>query len=239
MIQAIPAIDLIDGACVRLSQGDYAQKTVYESDPVAMAKRFEAAGFSRLHIVDLDGAKAGVPQHLEVLRAIADQTSLVLDYGGGIKTSDNVRQILKSGAAMVSVGSIAHKNPELVKSWISDFGSKSILLAADVRDEMIALNAWQEASQTSIFDYIADYAQAGLTQFFCTDVSKDGLLQGVAEDLYRRLREAFPALHLVASGGVSQLSDVTKLNTLGVDAVIIGKAIYEGRITLEELKVYA
>jgi phosphoribosylformimino-5-aminoimidazole carboxamide ribotide isomerase len=234
-IIAIPAIDLIDGQCVRLTQGDYAQKAVYHSNPLEVALAFEKWGFRRLHIVDLDGAKAGKPTNLAVLKTIAQQTNLVLDFGGGIKTAEDLETIFEAGASMVSLGSLAVKNPDLVKKWIADFGAEKIWLAADVLEETIALNAWQEKSTVSVFDFIADYQQAGLTQFFCTDVSKDGLLQGVSLALYQKLRNAFPTMHITASGGVATWADIEALEQIGLEGVIVGKALYEQRIAADAL----
>ncbi len=239
MIQIIPAIDIINGQCVRLTQGDYDQKKVYDKDPVEMAKKYQDEGFQRLHVVDLDGAKSGAPKHLALVEQMAAKTNLTIDYGGGIKTTEQVQAVLDAGAAMANIGSLAVKQPEVFKSWLQQFGPDKILLASDVKGEKIAINAWQDESEVSIYDFISDFITNGLSQFFCTDVSKDGLLQGVALDLYQNLRERFPNMTIIASGGVASLQDIEALDQAGIDGVIVGKAIYEKRISLEELKVYA
>lgn len=239
MIQIIPAIDIINGQCVRLTQGDYSQKKVYDKDPVEMAQKYQDEGFQRLHVVDLDGAKSGSPKHLALVEQMAAKTSLTIDYGGGIKTAEQVQSVLDAGAAMANIGSLAVKQPEVFKAWLSDFGAEKILLASDVKGEKIAINAWQDESEISIYDFVADFIPSGLTQFFCTDVSKDGLLQGVALELYRNLKKRFPEMTIIASGGVASLQDIDALDKEGVDGVIVGKAIYENRIALEDLKQYA
>lgn len=235
-MEIIPAIDLIDGKCVRLTQGDYAQKTIYEENPLKQAKAFEEMGFKSLHLVDLDGAKAGNPQNSSILEKITSQTNLSIDFGGGLKTEKDLEQVWNAGAKMATIGSIAVKKPNLVKEWMQKFAPDKILLAADVKDEKIALNAWQDSSELSIFDFIEDYLQVGLTQFFCTDVSKDGLLQGVNLELYQKLRDRFPNTNIIASGGVASIKDVEELQKIGIDAVIVGKALYEGKISKEEMK---
>lgn len=235
MLKIIPAIDIIDGKCVRLKQGDYSQKSIYSKEPLEMAKQYADLGFERLHLVDLDGAKSGKPVHLNILEQICTNTSLSVDYGGGIKSKDDLERVLESGAAMANIGSLAVKNPSLFKEWLIDFGSSKILLASDVKDEKVAINAWQDSSEIHIFDFIEDFAIAGLTQFFCTDVAKDGLLEGTNLDLYAKLRKKFPALEIIASGGVAKIEELTKLQEMGIDGVIIGKAIYEDKISLKEL----
>ena len=239
MIQIIPAIDIINGQCVRLTQGDYAQKKVYDKDPVEMAQKYQDEGFQRLHVVDLDGAKSGAPKHLALVEQMAAKTSLTIDYGGGIKTAEQVQAVLDAGAAMANIGSLAVKQPAIFKSWLEKFGADKILLASDVKGEKIAINAWQDESEVSIYDFVADFIPNGLSQFFCTDVSKDGLLQGVALDLYQNLRQRFPEMTIIASGGVASMQDIEVLDQAGINGVIVGKAIYENRISLEELKAYA
>ena len=231
-LQLIPAIDLIDGKCVRLTHGDYDTQKIYNSDPLDQAKIFEDKGIKRLHIVDLDGAKAGKPQHLNVLEKIASQTNLTIDFGGGIRDAESVENILSSGAKMVSVGSIAVKKPEVFESWLSEFGGKSILLAADVRDEKLLTDAWKNESEFTIFEFIENWKQKGLTQFFCTDITKDGALEGLNTDFYGELKSKFPDLTVIASGGVTSQDDLIQLDKLGVDGAIVGKAIYEERIVL-------
>jgi phosphoribosylformimino-5-aminoimidazole carboxamide ribotide isomerase len=235
MIEVIPAIDIIDGKCVRLTKGDYAQKKVYSEDPLEVAKSFEGVGLRRLHVVDLDGAKAQHIVNHKALEKIATKTSLVVDFGGGLKTSDDLRIAFECGAHMVTGGSIAVKNPEEFTRWIEKFGGEKIILGADVVNEKIAVSGWQEGTDLDLLPFIKSYSDKGITQVICTDISKDGMLQGANLALYRKIQEAFPSLHLIASGGVSQLSDVEELDRHGLRSVIVGKAIYEGRITMEEL----
>jgi phosphoribosylformimino-5-aminoimidazole carboxamide ribotide isomerase len=231
----IPAIDIIDGKCVRLTQGDYSRKKVYSQDPLDVAKMFENAGLQRLHLVDLDGAKAGSVQNWKVLENIAANTSLVIDFGGGVKTNKDVQVILGSGAALVTVGSIAVKNEELFSSWLTEYGADKFFLGADVKDEMIAVHGWLETTDISVFDLINKYAAKGITQVFCTDVAKDGLLKGASVDLYKKIIERFPSIELSASGGVSTVDDLTELQNIGCAGAIVGKAIYENKIALEQL----
>jgi phosphoribosylformimino-5-aminoimidazole carboxamide ribotide isomerase len=238
MIEIIPAIDVIDGKCVRLSQGDYQTKKIYNELPVEVAKEFEDAGIQRLHMVDLDGAKQGKIINLKTLEAVASQTKLKIDFGGGIKTTADVESVLNAGAAFFNIGSIAVKQPEIVESWIQQFGADKILLGADVKDENIMIHGWQQSANINIINYISDYIIKGIKNIFCTDISKDGLLQGTSTELYKKILKAFPELHLIASGGVSVIDDVDELNTIGCSGVIIGKALYEGRIQLAELKKY-
>jgi phosphoribosylformimino-5-aminoimidazole carboxamide ribotide isomerase len=234
-MEIIPAIDIIDGKCVRLTQGDYSQKKVYNERPLEVARQFEDAGLRRLHLVDLDGAKAGAVKNWKVLEAIAGKTALVIDFGGGIKTAADVEIIFNSGAALATVGSIAVKDGALFVSWLREYGADRFLLGADVKNEKIAVSGWQETTDRWVYDFILEYMEKGVKQLFCTDVSKDGLLQGPALDLYKNIVEKFPDLHFIASGGVSGLDDVHRLEEVGCKGVIIGKAIYEGRIKLEEL----
>ncbi len=238
MIEIIPAIDLIEGKCVRLSQGDYAQKTIYNENPLEVAQMFEDAGIKRLHLVDLDGAKAGKVLNQKVLEAIASHTKLVIDFGGGIKTNDSIQSVFDAGANMATIGSIAVKDKELFFSWVKKYGANKIMLGADVKDEKIAIGGWIESTEISIFDFMQENIQHGVKNIFCTDISKDGLLQGPSIDLYKKIIHQFNDIYFVASGGVSNISDVDELDKIGCNAVIVGKAIYEGRITINELKKY-
>jgi len=234
-MEIIPAIDIIDGKCVRLTQGDYAQKKIYNENPLEVALEFEDAGFKRLHLVDLDGAKAGTVRNWKVLETIAGKTGLIVDFGGGIKTAADVDIVFNSGAALATVGSIAVKNADLFVSWLQAYGAEKFLLGADVKEEKIAVAGWLETTDRWIYDFIGEYIEKGVQQIFCTDVSKDGLLQGPSLDLYRKIMEQFPDLHFIASGGVSGMEDVHELAAIGCKGVIIGKAIYEGRVRLKEL----
>lgn len=234
-MEIIPAIDLIGGQCVRLSEGDFARQTTYDSDPLAVAQRFEQHGLRRLHLVDLDGARAKRPVNLPVLERIARHTSLVIDFGGGLQQEQSVRQAFDAGAAQVTAGSIAVREPATVQSWLATFGAERIIVGADFRDQRIAINAWAEHSERTLQEFLADYLAAGASTFVCTDVSKDGMLQGPALATYKELRQQLPAARLVASGGVTTLADVEALAAIGMHGCIIGKAIYEGTISLPEL----
>jgi phosphoribosylformimino-5-aminoimidazole carboxamide ribotide isomerase len=238
MIEIIPAIDVIDGKCVRLSQGDYQTKKIYSESPVDIAKEFETNGIQRLHMVDLDGAKQGKIINLKTLEAVASATNLKIDFGGGIKKTEDVQSVLNAGATFFNIGSIAVKQPEVVEEWISSFGPDKILLGADVKDEIIMINGWQQAADINIINYISAYINKGIKNIFCTDVSKDGLLKGASVELYKNILETFPNLNLVASGGVSSIQDVEVLEAIGCSGVIVGKALYEGRIQLNELKKF-
>jgi phosphoribosylformimino-5-aminoimidazole carboxamide ribotide isomerase len=237
-MEIIPAIDIIDGKCVRLTQGDYSQKKIYNEYPLEVAKEFEDAGLERLHLVDLDGAKAGAVKNWKVLETIAAKTSMIIDFGGGIKSEKDVQIVFNSGASLATVGSIAVKNKEEFVKWILQFGARKFLLGADVKGEKIAVSGWTETTEINIFDFLQQYIDQGIIQVFCTDVSKDGLLAGPATELYRKIIEHFPKLHFIASGGVSNMQDVEDLAAIGCKGVIIGKAIYENRISLEELKAF-
>ena len=235
MIEIIPAIDLIDGKCVRLSQGDYEAKKGYNDDPVEVAKMVEDAGIRRLHLVDLDGAKAKHIVNQSVLEKIASNTSLVIDFGGGVQSDDDIEIAFNSGASMVTGGSIAIRNKELFTSWITRYGADKIILGADCKDHKIAVSGWQEATSVEVIPFIGDYNQKGISKVVCTDISKDGMLQGPSIDLYKDILNVFPNLYLIASGGVSCFQDILDLEKSGVPAVILGKAIYENRVTLKEL----
>ena len=237
-MQIIPAIDLIDGKCVRLTQGDYAQKTVYNENPVEVAKQFEDIGITRLHLVDLDGAKKGEVVNYKVLEKISSQTKLIVDFGGGIKTNQAIKIVFESGAAIATIGSIAVKNKELFFSWIAKYGADKILLGADVNDEKIAISGWLEKTQINIFDFINENMQQGIKTIFCTDISKDGLLQGASVDLYKKILQQFSSLNLIASGGVSSIKDLDELKEIGCSGAIVGKAIYENNISMNDLKKY-
>jgi len=234
-MQIIPAIDIIDGKCVRLTQGDYDQKKIYNEHPLEVARRFEDAGLERLHLVDLDGAKAGAVKNWKVLEAIAGKTSLIIDFGGGIKEEKDLTIVFNSGAAFATIGSLAVKNEALFVQWLNSYGPAKFLLGADVKDEKIAVGGWLETTGIWIYDFIEKYIQLGVQQIFCTDVSKDGLLQGPSTDLYKEILDRFPSLHFIASGGVSSTKDLDALQKIGCKGVIVGKAIYEGRISLEDL----
>ena len=236
MIEIIPAIDLIEGKCVRLAQGDFARKKIYNENPLEVAKEFEAAGLKRLHIVDLDGAKNGKVTNLKVLETIASQTNLTIDFGGGIKTDEDIQSIFDAGAEIASIGSIAVKEPEKFFAWLEKYGSEKILLGADVKNNCLAINGWQTETEIEILPFLKSYFAKGVTQVFCTDISKDGLLEGSANELYAQILEHLPELKLIASGGVSRIEDVFELEKIGCAGVIIGKAIYEGKIKLEKLK---
>jgi phosphoribosylformimino-5-aminoimidazole carboxamide ribotide isomerase len=236
-MRIIPAIDIIDGKCVRLTQGDYAQKKVYHENPVDVARSFEDAGLKYLHLVDLDGAKAGSVVNWKVVEAITSQTSLSVDFGGGIKTAKEIQRLFDLGVQQVNLGSIAVKEPLTVKQWLSDFGVEKIILSADVKGELIAISGWQENSSLTITAFLKDYLQHGIEFVTCTDISTDGMLTGPNIELYKRLLLTFPQLHLIASGGVSSIDDILELRRIGVDGVIIGKAIYEGKIKLPELQL--
>lgn len=235
-MELIPAIDIIDGKCVRLTQGDYAQKTIYNENPLEVARQFEDAGLQRLHLVDLDGAKAGAVQNWKVLETIAAQTKLVIDFGGGIKTKADVDVVFGAGAAMATIGSLAVKNETLFTEWLDTYGAEKFFLGADVKDEKITIGGWLETTEVTVYDFINNYLRKGVQHVFCTDVSKDGKLEGPSIDLYKKMLERCAGLSLVASGGVSNLQDLHALRHIGCSGAIIGKAIYENRISLEELK---
>lgn len=238
MIELIPAIDIIDGKCVRLSQGNYDSKKVYNENPLEVAKEFEAYGIRRLHVVDLDGAASQHVVNYRTLEQIATQTSLIIDFGGGIKTSGDIEIAFDSGAEMITLGSVAVKHPELFDEWLQTYGNEKIILGADVKDNRIAINGWKEESPQELMPFLNQHINKGVTKVLCTDISRDGMLKGPALDLYRNIMEAHPELHLIASGGISGMEDILKLDEAGIPAVVFGKAIYEGRISLKELSRY-
>ena len=234
MIELIPAIDIIDGSCVRLTKGDYDQKTVY-GDPLEMAHQFEEIGYRRLHVVDLDGAKSRHIVNSRVLSHLAAETSLTIDFGGGIKTDDDIGKAFESGASMVTIGSVAVTNPEFLERWLNKYGPERIILGADVRNGRISINGWKEDSEQELLSFLKHYVDMGVKNVLCTEISKDGTLSGPAIPLYKSVMEAYPDMHLIASGGVSSIDDIKALEAAGIPAVVFGKAIYEGRINLKEL----
>ena len=234
MIELIPAIDIIEGQCVRLTKGDYDQKTVY-GNPLEMAQEFERIGFRRLHMVDLDGAKSKHIVNDEVLNRITKATNLIVDFGGGIKTDEDIRKAFDNGASMVTVGSIAVTYPKLFLSWVEQYGAERLILGADVRNGKISINGWKEDSTEDLLPFLRRYIDAGVRNVLCTEISKDGTLQGPAIELYQRVMKEYPELQLIASGGVSSIEDIKSLDAAGIPAVVFGKAIYEGRIDLQEL----
>ena len=235
MIQIIPAIDIIDGKCVRLSQGDYNQKKVYNEDPLEVAKEFEGYGITRLHMVDLDGARSKHVVNHKVLERVATHTSLTVDFGGGIKTDEDLDIAFDNGASLVTLGSIAVKEPERMWGWCDKYGAEKIILGADVKDKMIAVNGWLETSKQDLFNFLDTHIKKGINNVLCTDISKDGMLAGPSIELYSEVMRFCPTLNLIASGGVSSLDDIKRLNEAGIPSVVFGKAIYEGKIDMNEL----
>ena len=235
MIELIPAIDIIDGKCVRLTKGDYNQKTVYNDSPADVARQFEDMGFKRLHVVDLDGAKSKHIVNDHVLKAITDATNLKVDFGGGLKTDDDLKKAFEAGASLVTIGSIAVTKPELFLSWLEEYGADKLILGADVRNGKISINGWKEDSAEELLPFLKQYVDHGVKNVLCTEISKDGTLQGPAIELYRQIMDAYPTLHLIASGGVGCTNDIHNLNDSGIPAVVFGKAFYEGKINIEEL----
>ena len=236
MIRIIPAIDIIDGKCVRLTKGDYSQKTIYNENPVEVAKEFESIGIEHLHLVDLDGAKAKRIINWKVLESISKETSLIVDFGGGVRSDKDLQIALDSGASKITAGSVAVKNKDLVIDWINKYGSDKIILGADTMNGMISINAWADETELPLIEFIKNYYALGFKETIVTDISKDGVLTGPAFELYKNIKNEIPNISLIASGGVSDISDVEKLNEMKIDGVIIGKAIYEGKIQLNELK---
>lgn len=235
-IELIPAIDIIDGKCVRLTKGDYGQKKVYNDDPVAQAKEFEKLGMKRLHVVDLDGAKAKHVVNVDVLRGITAATGLKVDFGGGIKSDDDIEKAFAAGASLVTIGSIAVSQPDTFMRWLDRYGADKVILGADVRNGLVSINGWKEDTSEKLLPFLARYVKAGVKNVLCTEISRDGTLSGLSTDLYREVMEAFPGIHLIASGGVGRNEDIIELDEAGIPAVVFGKAWYEGKINLEELK---
>lgn len=235
-IELIPAIDIIDGKCVRLTKGDYGQKKVYNDDPVAQAKEFEKLGMKRLHVVDLDGAKAKHVVNVDVLRGITAATGLKVDFGGGIKSDDDIEKAFAAGASLVTIGSIAVSQPDTFMRWLDRYGADKVILGADVRNGLVSINGWKEDTSEKLLPFLARYVKAGVKNVLCTEISRDGTLSGPSTDLYREVMETFPGIHLIASGGVGRNEDIIELDEAGIPAVVFGKAWYEGKINLEELK---
>lgn len=236
-IELIPAIDIIEGKCVRLTQGDYTRKKVYNEDPIAQAQEFEQLGFKRLHLVDLDGAKSRHIVNDAVLRAITARTRLVVDFGGGIKTDDDIAKAFDAGASMVTAGSIAVTQPELFMKWVQRYGAERMILGADVRNGNVSIHGWKEDSSEKLIPFLNKYVKAGVKNVLCTEISRDGTLQGPATELYKQILQQYPELYLIASGGISCNQDITELEQAGVPAVVFGKAWYEGRIDFKKRNV--
>ena len=234
-LEIIPAIDILYGKCVRLTQGDYNRQKIYNENPLEVARQFEDAGLKRLHLVDLDGAKEGRIKNWNILENIAGKTKLVIDFGGGIAETPDLQIVFNSGAAMATIGSIAVKNESLLREWMLAYGSDKFLLGADVREEKIAVSGWLVDTEIRIFDFIEKYRQAGIRQVFCTDIHMDGAMKGPSLTLYKKILEQFPDLYFIASGGIRSLDDLHKLDEAGCKGAIIGKAIYEGMISLKDL----
>jgi phosphoribosylformimino-5-aminoimidazole carboxamide ribotide isomerase len=234
-IELIPAIDIIEGKCVRLTKGDYDQKTVYRDSPVDVAKEFEDLGFKRLHVVDLDGAKSKHIVNDKLLYQITSATDMVVDFGGGIKTDDDIERAFEAGASMVTVGSVAITMPDLFERWLTTYGAERMILGADVRNGCISINGWKEDSNEALLPFLRKYIDMGIKNVLCTEISKDGTLSGPAIGLYQQIMATYPSLHLIASGGVSSMEDIANLNDAGIPSVVFGKAIYEGRINMKEL----
>ncbi len=235
MIKIIPAIDLIEGKCVRLTQGDYNQKKIYDADPVAVAKRFAQAGIDRLHLVDLDGAKAGKVVNDDILKTIVEETGMKVDFGGGIKSEDDIKKVFDAGAYQASIGTIAVKNPKLLLSWLQKYGPERIILGADVLGGIVRINGWVSPTEIKLFDFITNYQWHGIEYVLCTDIEKDGMMAGASTELYRAIRKQFPDMKIIASGGVSSIAEIQQLDKIGCYGVVIGKAIYENLISIEEL----
>ena len=237
-MRIIPAIDIIEGKCVRLTKGDYSTKIIYNEDPLEAAKMFENYGIQYLHLVDLDGARSQKIVNYKVLEEIASKTSLQIDFGGGLKSDADLKIAFESGATQITGGSIAVKDPELFETWIRNYGSEKIILGADVNNRKIAVSGWTEDSELELFPFVENYLQKGIQYVICTDISKDGMLEGPSFDLYRELLEQFEDIKLIASGGISKMDDLYKLKELDCEAAIIGKAIYEGRISMKDLEKF-
>lgn len=237
-MELIPAIDLIEGKCVRLTQGDYSTRKVYNEDPLEVALRFESVGIERLHVVDLDGAKAGHIVNYNVLERLASRTRLIIDFGGGLKSDEDLRIAFDCGAQMITGGSIAVKNPERFLTWLEKYGGERVILGADAKDKKIAVSGWEEGTNLDLIPFVKDYREKGVQKIICTDIGRDGMLQGPAIDLYKEIKEEIEGLYVIASGGVSSMADIERLDEAGIPAVIFGKAIYEGRIRMSEIEKY-
>ena len=238
MIELIPAIDLIDGKCVRLVQGRFLQKKIYADQPLQVARKFADLGIRRLHLVDLDGARAGKVVNLGILQSIAKNTPLLIDFGGGIKSDADIQSVFDAGAEMITAGSIAVRDRARVEQWLQQYGPEKIILGADTRDGKISINAWQEDTPLGIFDFVQRYMDSGITRLICTDIARDGMLAGTALDMYKALKDRFPTLEIIASGGVSGMADIRELEKAGIEGVIFGKAFYEGNITSREIQAF-
>ncbi len=237
-MRIIPAIDLLNGQCARLEQGQYQKQKIYHKDPLYMAQKFEAHGMKYLHLVDLDGAKKGQLVNWHIIEKIALKTNLKIDFGGGIKTEQDLITAFNSGASQITAGSIAVKNPDMVTTWLKKYGADKIILGADIKDEYISISAWTEKTAIKLWDFLENYKQKGIKQIICTDISKDGMLQGPAFELYQKIQQKFPDLKLIASGGVGQITDIENLKNIQIEGVIIGKALYENKINLKALEKY-
>lgn len=238
MIKLIPAIDIIGGRCVRLTKGNYNEKTIYHGNPVDVAKEFEQLGLTRLHLVDLDGAKSDHVINIDVLKAISTQTNLHVDFSGGIKSDDDIKDVFNNGANMVTIGSVAVNNPYLFNKWLKEYGPQKIILGADIKNGSIAINGWKDETKKSIYSFLEHYISLGIINILCTDITKDGTLSGPAYNLYTEILRRFPEINLIASGGVSSNEDIIKLDKLGVKAVVFGKAYYEHKIDIKTLMQY-
>lgn len=237
-MELIPAIDLIEGKCVRLTQGDYSTRKVYNEDPLEVALQFESVGIERLHVVDLDGAKAGHIVNYNVLERLASRTRLIIDFGGGLKSDEDLRIAFDCGAQMITGGSIAVKNPERFLTWLEKYGGERVILGADAKDKKIAVSGWEEGTDLDLIPFVKDYREKGVQKIICTDIGRDGMLQGPAIDLYKEIKEEVEGLYVIASGGVSSMADIERLDEAEIPAVIFGKAIYEGRIRMSEIEKY-
>lgn len=237
-MELIPAIDLIEGKCVRLTQGDYSTRKVYNEDPLEVALQLESVGIKRLHVVDLDGAKAGHIVNYNVLERLASRTRLIIDFGGGLKSDEDLRIAFDCGAQMITGGSIAVKNPECFLTWLEKYGGERVILGADAKDKKIAVSGWEEGTDLDLIPFVKDYREKGVQKIICTDIGRDGMLQGPAIDLYKEIKEEVEGLYVIASGGVSSMADIERLDEAGIPAVIFGKAIYEGRIRMSEIEKY-
>lgn len=235
-MEIIPAIDIMDGKCVRLEKGDFEKKIIYHDDPVEVAKSFEAKGITRLHIVDLDGARGQSLKNVKTLENISESTSLIIDFGGGLKTTNDLKSVFNAGASFVSLGSVMIKNPDLFSEWVIDFGAEKFLPGTDVLHKKIKISGWEEETGIDVFAFIKEIISKGIKKIFCTDISKDGMMKGPAVELYKEILSKFPALNLIASGGISGYDDLLTLQAIGCEGAIVGKAIYEKKISLEQIE---